>query len=121
MSKIDKTAGLPKLPEGQIWSVQHVNNDGYYSYYGYYEVQIVQIGTKVNGLFRKRVSQTRDIIAYQAIMEDSGYGHAFELTSKNILATAKKLIKRRKSEAEAERIKNLLLGDYPPNTLVGVE
>lgn len=115
MSKIDKASGLPELPEGQIWSVEEVRDS--YGYYTHFEVQIVELGMKTKGFFRKPV-ETRTILASKALWNKDRQTYLREISSEAILAAAEYLIRKQKTDAEAKATKLRLLGDYPPNTLV---
>lgn len=97
---IDKTTGLPELPEGYYWNIDKVVVEGWVFSSTSYYINIRR-KTKVLGLF----TITKEVFSRSIYVEN--------LTPQGIRSRAKDVLEAWNEKMALDNI----LGDYPPNTL----
>lgn len=118
MTDLDPTTGLPQLPAGYRFAVQHRYVVGYGSYYrSGYEVALEKERRGLFGGQKWRRVSTETI--YDRVESDGGekLETADTLTDENIREAAERLETRRVEKATEIAVEKKYLGTYPPKSL----
>lgn len=120
MTDIDLTTGLPVLPEGQRWVVREDLLPGALIGTGI-EVAIVEDRKTWRGGSRERTVDRAFIESPDLTSRYASPAEFYALTEKAaksyIRVTAEQIIKGQELEAHRAKVKNDVLGSYPPKSV----